>query len=253
MGLALNESKTLILGRDRYVQHLGQLVDEDYGEAVQGAGGKPTPNAVNALVSELGAALQISDPEQRRTRLEDAQAVRTVRRAIRTLTEWEHPAGLTFGRAIINRHPALTQNYARYARVLAEGEHGDEVDEYLEDGFPRMVLTEWQELWLLEPLVIREEHGESLSAWIQRRLEDPSVSSSLRARALLAGARSELVEPDYILRVLDSLPAVAQPDAIAAYAAASQNDTDVDRLAGLPDAELASWIFDSTYADNDVS
>jgi hypothetical protein len=69
---------------------------------------------------------------------------------------------------------------------------------------------------------------------------------------LLAAARSDLADADLALRLIDTLPAVAQPDAVAAFAAASENAADVDALGGLPDSDLAQWIFSASFLEWDV-
>ena len=247
VGLTLNESKTTIMRRDGYVSQLGQITTDDYVEEI-GVPSQPTADSVEEATTELKRALQITRQRRRaRTRLEEAQAVATVRRLLRRFTSWSHAGALTFGRPIVNRHSSLTQNYARYARQLVESGREDDVADYLAGAFDEMVLTDWQELWLLEPLLSRDEQPTNIAAWISSRVHDPHTPVLLRSRALLAAGRAGLADSNTIARLIDTLPPVAQPDAIAAFAAASPDAEAVSKLGGLADSELAKWIFEDNY------
>jgi len=98
----------------------------------------------------------------------------------------------------------------------------------------------------MEPIIAGASPlGPKLKEWLTRR-SDRGAPSTLRARAALACAREDLITAEIALTLVDELPEVARPDAIAAYAIASDGGADAQkRLAGLPDGLLANWIFES--------
>jgi hypothetical protein len=142
----------------------------------------------------------------------------------------------------------LTQQYGRYCARLVDEGFGDDVAEHLEEVLPELILTPWQELWLFEPLTRAElQLGPRLTRRIARRLDDSDTPPILRGRAALAAAIAGEVNVERLLRLIDTVPAVSRPDVIAAYAVATEGDEEAkDALAGLPDPDLAAWIFDES-------
>ena len=246
LGLTLNESKTVILRRDTFEAHVEEVVGAEYGEGDELTAEPVTPQAIGGAVRSLRQALMVGQPRQKRSRLDESKAVDRVRRALRRLTAWGSPNALSDGRAIINRHPSLTQNYARYCARISEEGHGEDVASYLEEEFPKLILTPWQELWLLEPFAQSElPLGPNLAEWIKGRLRDSDAPPLLRARAALAAAVAHEASAEELLRLIDITPPVSRPDLIAAYAVATDLDHDAkEALGGLPDAQLAGWVFD---------
>jgi hypothetical protein len=243
VGFTLNDSKTRILRRETFEAHVEQVAGADYEDAGD-IGDEPATTAIlNSTTRMLRASLR-QPPTGSRSRLQEATALDRVRRALRRLTRWKDPSALNQGQAIVNRYPSLTQQYAIYCAALAEDGSGAEVGRYLQRVFPRLILTWWQDLWLLQPIIAGAPAGVRLRRWIVSRVEGGDVPPMLRARAALAGASAGLVSSETALRLVEILPEAARPDAIAAYAVANGEASAKKALAGLPDTLLAGWVFD---------
>jgi hypothetical protein len=242
IGLTLNDSKTTILRRETYAAHVAQLAGAEYEDAAD-IGDEP---ATDALLRGTKTAFRsaIRKPAAGRSRLQEAEALANVRRTLRRFTRWRDPYALSHGQAIINRHPSLTQHYGRYCAQLVGAGHGEEVASYLESTFRKFILTPWQELWLMEPLIAGAQPiGRSLSSWLTQRLA-PDTPPILHARAALASAGVGLLDADLAGSLIDSVPEAARPDAIRAFALVhEQSDEAETALAGLPDTLLASWVY----------
>jgi hypothetical protein len=205
IGLTLNDAKTRILLRDTFAAHVEQVTDAEYEDAGDLGDEPETAAFLQATTTMLRGALR-KPPKTKWSRLQEVEALNKVRRALRRLTRWKDPSGLQHGQAIVNRYPSLTQHYGRYCARLAEDGHGAEVAEYLESVFPRLILTPWQELWLLEPITAGAvPEGPRTRRWIERRIEADEAPPMLRARALLAGATAELVGAETALQLIDVL------------------------------------------------
>jgi hypothetical protein len=243
IGLTLNDAKTRILRRDAYEAHVAQLADDDY-EAAQEIEDQPTSDAqLEETRSTLSAGLRKARAGSR-SRAQDSRALADVRRALKRLTRWRDPYALARGQDIVNRHPTLTQHYARYCAALVEAGQQQEVAKYLESRFGRFILTPWQELWLLEPIIAGAGPiGPNLRAWLQRAT-GPSTLPVLRARAAHAAACVGLLDRDMAGLLVDVSPEVARPDAIRAFALVHERSRARRQdLAGLPDSRLAGWVY----------
>jgi hypothetical protein len=245
-GLTLNDSKTTILRRETFAEHVEAVTEAAYEDQTE-IGDEPATQALlRGTKAMLTRALRGTAAKKTASRqLAESQALGQVRKALRRLMRWEDPSAVGHGQAIINRHPSLTQHYGRYcARLIAAG-NGDDVRTYLEDVFPRLILTPWQELWLLEPFVQGlAATGPRLQRWLERNVDDAATPPVLRARAMLAAATSGQLSARTALRLIDILPETARPDAIAAYAKVTDSDNGKAKLAALPDTFLAGLIFD---------
>lgn len=240
IGLTLNDAKTAILRRESYMERARQSVQARTDEAQ--INDQHSAEEVAEALSLLRSGLAFAD--SRRAPWRQTKAMNDTRYAIRRLIRWGDASALEHGQAIINRHPRLTQVYSRYCAKLVAVGHGDQVAGYLDRVFPRLVLTEWQELWLLEPLIDgARPSGGRLQAWLKSRL-GPNIPSVLRARAALASAQAGLLRPDAARLIVEDVSEVAKPDAILAFSLLSDRPPRAERiLTRLPDCLLATWVY----------
>lgn len=244
IGLTLNDAKTTILRRETYAEHVDQMAGATY-EDVTDIGDEPESDEVLSDTKKLLRSA-LREPRAGRSRLDESEALNDVRRALRRFTRWSDPYALRHTQAIVNRYPSLTQHFGRYCSKLVEEGHAEEVASRLESSFKRLILTAWQEMWLLEPVIAGAEPvGKQISIWLTGRLT-PETPPMLRARAAHAAACVGLLDIDEAKLLVDVLPEAARPDAIRALALVHDQDpAAAQALGGLPDAHLASWIFHS--------
>jgi hypothetical protein len=217
VGLSLNDGKTRILRRETYESNLGEI--ESYGED-ETSPGAASATAVAAALATLQDAFA-SKSATEKSRLDELRDARSIARSLRELTHWQRPEALPFGRHVFARYPQLSQTYCRYLRGLVEAGRGDEVVEHV-DAQMRIRFTDWQTLWLIEPLLaVGDALPKRLVTWLRAIAGDSDRSPLLRARAVLALAYDAQIEPKEVLQFFDDSPEVAKPDIAAAYGAAA--------------------------------
>jgi Reverse transcriptase (RNA-dependent DNA polymerase) len=235
VGLTLNEGKTAILDREAYGHHTALALAGEREEARRDA---DATGAVEQLHAALGR------PAGAGPRRAEALPVDGVRIALQRLLRARDPSAVSLGRAVIDRHPALTQTYGRYCAALVRAGHGDQVFRYLDTVFPHLTLCAWQELWLLEPLLASAQPIQGrLRTWLTSRLAD-KTPALLRSRAALVAARAGLLGPAEASSIVDAVSEVARPDAVLAFSLVNNSCGPGEQvLAGLRDAVLAGWVY----------
>jgi hypothetical protein len=267
LGLILNEAKTYVPTIHRYEAMLGEgdalwrrvtaQVEADLstfnwysGEISTSDDSEDDPSgefAVSAALRglELWAA-QIIEPSQTQSDVEQLPSRRLLGLALAPLMRHRSPGGLAYVGRILAYEPDLAPSIGRYlARLVAEFE--DDVVVVLDEILVEVqLLSSWQSLWLLEPLLRIASFPSSLEHWVQSLLK--SDLGPVRARAALILASSARIRVRELLEIYRSVPHASRPDVVAALATRASPRS--RPLAGIiRESPLNRWVAEDVWEE----
>lgn len=253
LGLSLNDEKTFTQSREHYerwvdlpdqtwtsiVERLGldiaepewgvfgdyqdtivPLVEDELEDEVLPAAAEAHEDLRERWVGAAQRALDLwlESVSTTRDRLEESMNRRLLRQALGILTAAGSPLALEYCKPVLVWEPHFTYLVARYVRALTVAQ-SEYVAELLAGWIDSDVyLNKWQQLWLLEPVLLLPSLSPTLVAWAKTLLtqDNPDV---VRARAAATLLYKRAVPPSEVAGVYDAVRPAARPDCVAALGA----------------------------------
>jgi hypothetical protein len=208
-----------------YARVISPLVGEEVEESDEDDVTAEDPELRQLWITAAERGLEIwlsgmADPN--RSGLRESIDRRLLRQALKVLTAARGFEGLEHCKTVLTTEQHLSHVVGRYLKSVAT-KNPDAVVERLEtwirDGF---YLSEWQKLWLLEPLAAIGNLSEPLGDWVM--LLAGSSSNVVRGRALAILVSAGLVTPQAAAAELPSLPDMVSKDVVAAIAKVEEGE-----------------------------
>jgi hypothetical protein len=213
---------------------------------------QPTDIRVSGSLKVLESWAEFIESQAIRDPLERYVHRQLARDAIRVLRRQRASVGLPYVLRIITYEPQMTHTVARYLASLAAA--GDEssaelVLELISD--TERDLSNWQSLWLLEPLWRTSGLREPLKMWVSGLAQGDRRPGVLRARAAFVLARQGSISLEDLGRLFDVLEEPARPDLVAAIATASEGSADPQVRSVAAESPIYSFIVDYVLGQTD--
>ena len=245
LGLALNEAKTWVMRADTYAASLqrpeeaeNRIEDQaeieadqevwstdDYGEPELVEEGPHEDGFVDRLTDEAVRILDLwnaatgRESGETRSRLELSKIRTFAGRAIGILGVVESSLAIQYLDALLSVEPQFAPQVSRYLSRIGGASSSAVKSWYADNAANIERLTEWQQVWLLEPLI--ENYGwgeEAIGQWVTGMLES-SANPYVRSRAALCLAWADQVEVADLLTLYSGTPEGFRADVAAAVVA----------------------------------
>lgn len=163
--------------------------------------------------------------------------------ALEALTRYSAPVDLTRLLSVVATEQHLTPLVGRYLRSIAPLVP-QEVSGFLRHWATseRRYLSDWQKMWLLEPLVGGLKTTPAIMNWVKAMLHDPAANV-LRARAALVVALAKEIAPEEVADLYSEIEPASQPDVVAAMARLADEDSSLLRAIA-SESPFNRWIIE---------
>lgn len=261
LGLVLNESKTYVMRREAYSDHLDSF-QKRFNEAASEA-----QLDLTLIDAYTGRVERVPDSYE----VDERAAIRVVEQALKYLEDTDdRPGSLIFSvnsqllrlstRILswmrssaalgLTPHlcavmPTMFLDVGRYLRTVATRDPEratTAVAEIVERSSDNM--SPWQALWLIEALISPATTlTEPVADWLRELAASSTVPDALRARALLAGTIHQVLAREVVVRAIDEVGAAALPDVLAASVYATRKVPKAAILRAVSDlGPSAAWV-----------
>jgi hypothetical protein len=254
LGLTLNDEKSSIKAMSNYkkwidepdeiLQELAEVVEFDLTRWDSYGGGQVLPDDEDVASETAERGLLGWDAQRKKPRrygLEKLAERQLVEACLDILTEVARPEGINFCRQLLLAEPSLTPRVVSYldsVKSLFPEITASALDGILKS--PR--LSQWQHLWLLS--LFGEKPLTSKQAEWATRLMGSSKSDDVRARAALALAKQNAVEPDDIIGLYDEVRPAVRGEVVAAVSIRTQSSKDPKLKSITNESRINAWIVD---------
>lgn len=153
---------------------------------------------------------------------------RLLRQGLRILTTARATEGLDHCKTILTTEQHLSHLVGRYMAAAARVDPDEvlgRISDWVSEGF---YISDWQRLWLMEPLLLVEAIPPAIGDWMRENLS--SSSSVLRGRTLSVLVYKGVIEPQAAVVEIDSLADSPAKDLTAAVASVLKEGRLVDSL-----------------------
>lgn len=145
---------------------------------------------------------------------------RLLRQALKVLTTARGLEGLEYCKSILTTEQHISHLVGPYLTAAARKDPDAVVDRlsaWIKEGF---YLSEWQKLWLMEPLLVCDQIPDPIREWLDQ-IATKSSSSAVRGRALSVLTYKSLIDPKAAATQIDLLADPSAKDLTAAIAHAT--------------------------------
>lgn len=153
-------------------------------------------------------------------RLRQSVERRLLRQGLKVLTTARGEEGLEHCKSILTTEQHVSHLVGRYMAAAARKDPDgviSRISEWVSEGF---YFSDWQRLWLMEPLLLLSEFPENVVGWLKEASR--SNSTVLRGRALALLVYKKLIDPAAAAAEIDSLTDSSAKDLTAAIAHAAE-------------------------------
>jgi Reverse transcriptase (RNA-dependent DNA polymerase) len=259
LGLTLNELKTFPLRADVYSSWLDQPEERwnELNAEVEidlrsvGPYSEEPPDlelAEQEVVTEAaGRALEIAVEEDAKDRLQEEVNRQLVAAAVGALEFFASPAGLPSLERVLIKDPQLTHRVARYLSAIAPGE-AQEVTGVFEQviSSPAIYLSEWQAMWLFEPLRRLPSLTPHVIDWVRNYLAH-GRGELVRARAAVVLAEKAEIEASALAEVYGTVRNATRPEVVWAISRALPPQDKLRRAVAREDP-INRWVMELACA-----
>jgi hypothetical protein len=207
-----------------YARAIAPLVGDEVEEVSEGEEDEAGDEELRSLWIEAAKrALEIwfrGKSRDEHDRLREAIDRRLLRQALKILTTARAVEGLEHCKAILTTEQHVSHLVGQYLKATARSDPDgviSRVSDWASEGF---YISDWQRLWLMEPLLLIEEVPDNVAEWLRQTAG--SRSTVVRGRALAVLVYKNLVAPKLAAAEIDSLTDVSAKDVIAAIASAME-------------------------------
>lgn len=148
---------------------------------------------------------------------------------------------------MLAREPHLTARVARYVARVTEA-HGEAVsqtyDVIVESA--NLYLSEWQAMWLFEPLRRLDHLNEAVESWATGFLSIDH-GDLVRARAGLLLGEKQMIQDDELRELYGTVASVAKPDVVWAIGKALPGTSGLHKSVGR-DGPVNKWVLEAAAA-----
>jgi Reverse transcriptase (RNA-dependent DNA polymerase) len=204
-----------------YARVISPLVGEEVEEQVEAdesdEGGDAELRTLWIEAAEKALAIWLRGKRQRdRDRLRESIDRRLLRQALKVLKETRGLEGLDHCKTILTTEEHVSHLVGRYLKAIVRKDPEAVLDRMSSWVTNVVYLSDWQRLWLLEPLLLVDEIPPELISWVQETAT--SSSRVVRGRALALLVYKEIMDPREAAMEIASLGDPSGRDLTAAIA-----------------------------------